>query len=34
MTIEKSISAINSLFKIPTDKIDIFDGGIEKWINS
>jgi len=31
--VEKSMSAISSLLKVPADKIDVYDDGVENWIN-
>lgn len=31
--IEKSIAAVNSLLRTSTDKIEVYDEGVENWIN-
>jgi len=32
--IEKSMSAISSLLKVPSNNIDVYDDGVENWINA
>jgi len=31
--IEKSIAAVTSLLRTSTDKIEVYDKGVENWIN-